>query len=274
MIYADLHVHSNYSDGTQSLDRVFAMAREKGIQVAAITDHDTVFHFEAVKQAAQAHGLRTIRGVEMSCYDFDVNKKVHIVGLYLGEDPAHVERLCSGVLQARDAYHRKLIGLLREKGYEITYEEAKAFSPYNIVFKMHIFMALVKKYPELMDVEKYRAMFASRTDRTVDRQMNYIDVRQGIQAILEDGGIPILAHPCEYGNYEEVPRYAAWGLRGIEISHPLMKAEDCARTRRLAEELHLLQSGGSDFHDPRMPSLGGYGLDQAAFEELEQCRSI
>lgn len=274
MIYADLHIHSNYSDGTQSLDRVFAIAKEKGIQVAAITDHDTLFHYDDVRRAARANGIKTIRGVEMSCYDFDAGKKVHIVALNPGENPVHVEKLCGEVLEARDACHRKLIGQLREKGFDITYEDAKAFSPYNIVFKMHIFMALVKKYPEMLDLKKYRAMFASQTSPEVDRQMHYIDVKQGIQAALEDGGIPILAHPCEYGNYEEIPKYVSWGLRGIEVSHPSMGVGDYAQTHRLAREMRLLQSGGSDFHDPHMMTLGKFGLTQAEFEELAQCMNL
>ena len=268
MIYADLHLHTHYSDGTQTLDQVFALAKEKGIQVAAITDHDTLFHYDAVCKTAQQYGIRTIRGVEMSCYDYDVSKRVHIVGLWLNEEAPHCEALCSRVLQGRDAYHRILIRKLQEKGFDITYEDAKVFSPHNIVFKMNIFQALVRKYPQMADLSKYRAMFGGQGGSS-DKQMSYIDVRQGIEAILADRGVPILAHPCEYDNYDEVEKYASYGLRGIEISHPLMKEADYDRTLELQKRLNLLASGGSDYHDPRMPTLGKCGLTEEQFRLLE-----
>ena len=270
MIYADLHLHSNYSDGTQSLEKVFALLQKKGIQVAAITDHDTLFHFPQVKAVADSYGIRTIRGVEMSCYDFDVKKKVHIVGLYPGGEAAHSEALCREVLAGRDAYHHKLIQMLQEKGFQITYEDAKAFSPHNIVFKMHIFMALVKKYPLMMNPKKYREMFAGKTSEETDKQMNYIEIRQGIEAILADGGTPILAHPCEYDNYDEVEKYVSYGLKGVEISHPLMQEADYERTLALQKQFDLIGSGGSDFHTPLQVKPGKHGLTREQFELLEK----
>lgn len=75
MIYADLHVHTNHSDGVCEIEDVLTQAKEKNIQALAITDHDTVNHWPEVKACAERLGLETIRGVEMSCYDFDVFKK-------------------------------------------------------------------------------------------------------------------------------------------------------------------------------------------------------
>ena len=71
MVYADLHVHTNHSDGTKEIRDVLMMAKEKGIQRIAITDHDTIDHLDEVKRLGEELGIRTIRGVEMSCYDED-----------------------------------------------------------------------------------------------------------------------------------------------------------------------------------------------------------
>ena len=110
MVYADLHVHTNYSDGTHSIEEVIRLAKNRGIKVVAITDHDTLFHYEKVKKICEKNNINTIRGVEMSCYDFDVYKKVHVVGLWLNDNPIHVEELCNHTLKCRDEYHRQLIG--------------------------------------------------------------------------------------------------------------------------------------------------------------------
>lgn len=268
MVYADLHVHTNHSDGTKEIRDVLMMAKEKGIQRIAITDHDTIDHLDEVKRLGEELGIRTIRGVEMSCYDEDVAKKIHIIGLWLDEKAPHVEALCQKTLACRDAYHHKLIENLSQKGYHITYEDAKKYSPYNIVFKIHIFLALMEKYPEEMTPEKYRGLFASKTSKETDLQMGYIDIQKGIEAIQKDGGIAIIAHPCEYNNYDEIEKYVGYGLQGIEISHPSMKDEDYPLTQKYAKKFNLFKSGGSDFHDSRLTQMGDYGLNKQQFEEL------
>lgn len=266
MIYADLHVHTAYSDGTHTIEDVVKLAKENGIRTIAITDHDTVFHYDEVKRICDKYEINTIRGVEMSCYDFDVNKKVHIVGLYLNDNPINVETLCKHTLTCRDIYHRKLISELNEKGLYISYEDAKKFAPYNIVFKMHLFQAIVEKYPEYNDMNKYRSLFAGKTSKETDMQMGYIDVKEGIEAILNDGGIPILAHPCEYDNYSEIEKYVQYGIKGIEISHMSMREQDYILCESYATKFHLLKSGGSDFHDIHLTSIGQYGLTKEQYE--------
>lgn len=270
MVYADLHVHTVYSDGIHTIEDVISLAKEKGIKVIAITDHDTVFHYDKVKDICKQYDIETIRGVEMSCYDYDVNKKVHIVGLWLNNHPVHVEKLCNNTLKCRDAYHHILIKELNEKGLDITYEEAKSFAPYNIVFKMHLFQAIVSKYPEYNDMKKYRALFAGKTTLETDLQMGYIDVKEGIEAILKDDGIPIIAHPCEYDNYDEIGKYVKYGAKGIEISHMSMKEKDYPLCEEYAKKYNLLCSGGSDFHAKKLTSMGKYGLTKEQYDELKK----
>lgn len=93
MVYADLHVHTNYSDGTHSIEEVIRLAKNRGIKVVAITDHDTLYHYDKVKKICEKNNIKTIRGVEMSCYDFDVYKKVHVVGLWLNDNPTTCRRI-------------------------------------------------------------------------------------------------------------------------------------------------------------------------------------
>ena len=121
MVYADLHVHTNYSDGTHSIEEVIRLAKNRGIKVVAITDHDTLYHYDKVKKICEKNNIKTIRGVEMSCYDFDVYKKVHVVGLWLNDNPTHVEELCNHTLKCRDEYHHQLIDELNYKGLDIKY---------------------------------------------------------------------------------------------------------------------------------------------------------
>lgn len=264
--YADLHVHTDHSDGTQPIERVLADARDRGLRAVAITDHDTVSHWDEVRRVSEQLGIEPVRGVEMSCYDERVRKKIHVVGLWLGKEVPHVAALCEHTLTCRDRYHRTLVGELRDRGYDITCAEVEQEAPYGLIFKMHLFKALAKKYPDEMTPARYRELFAGKTAYEVDRQMGYTPIAEGIATIRADGGIPVIAHPCEYDNYDEIPDYVAWGLAGIEIRHPSMQEADYPRMRALAERFGLVRSGGSDYHDPRLtPYLGRFGVTEEEF---------
>ncbi|QIQ21665.1 PHP domain-containing protein [Zophobihabitans entericus] len=274
MIYADLHIHTNHSDGVCEITDVLENARSKGLKTLAITDHDTTNHYPEIFKEGKRLGLNIIKGVEMSCYDFDVFKKVHIVGLGLNLETPNVDRLCSHTLACRDQYHRELILELHQHGYDICYEDAKKFSKYNIVFKMNIFQALKEKYPQEMTKERYKELFASKTSKETDLKMGYIPVAEGIASIIADGGVPILAHPCVYDNYDEIEKYVGFGLKGLEISHSKMKPIDYEKTQMYAEKYQLLKSGGSDFHDPALLKFGDFGLTQEQLEELAKAGNI
>ncbi len=270
MIYADLHVHTNHSDGVCEIKDVLENAFRNGIKTIAITDHDTTNHYDEIYREGERLGLNIVKGVEMSCYDFDIYKKVHVVGLWLNEKTPNVDKLCDNTLNCRDQFHRELILSLNQQGYDICYEDAKKFSKYNIVFKMNIFQALREKYPEEMTKERYKQLFGSKTKIETDLKMGYIPVDEGIAAILQDGGIPILAHPCVYDNYDEIEKYVQFGLKGLEISHSRMKPIDYELTQNYANKFGLLKSGGSDFHDPALLKFGDFGLNQTQFETLKK----
>lgn len=268
--YADMHVHTNHSDGTLPINEVFAELKSKGIAVAAITDHDTVDHWEQVQACAKKANIQTVRGVEISCYDYQKLKRVHLVGLWLGEHVPHVKRLCDKVLAGRDAYHRDLVASLAKTGYEISYDDVKKKAPFNTVFKIHIFQALMDAYPNEMSMEKYRELFAGKGDPNQDVKMGYAPIEEAIDAIAQDGGLSVLAHPCEYDNYDEVGTYKQMGLCGIEVSHPSMRPHDYPLTERLAAHYDLARSGGSDFHDRALtPWLGEFGISREEFIKLE-----
>lgn len=276
-MYADLHCHSIYSDGNAELEELMQVASENGVSHLALTDHDTIFHLDKAKEIGAAYGVEVIRGVEMSCYDFDVERKVHLIVLNQNQDCPHIEKLCDRVLKHRDRYHKKLIKEFCAMGYDITYEEAKQFSPYNIVFKMSIFKAILKKYSDSIDPYTfYLQHFAGPVDKEVDHEMGYIDIKEGIQAALKDGGTPIIAHPNSYDSYHQIDKYVSYGLKGIEISHPSMREEDIAKAKELARKHNLIISGGSDYHGCKnhqnKPTIGDFGLNEDQFKKL--CESI
>ncbi len=272
MIYADLHTHSIYSDGIYEPEEVVKRAKEKGIKWLAICDHDTLFHQEDIKKYGEKYGVNIIKGIEMSCYNFKTFKKIHILGLFLNDDAPNVTKLCNKTLNARDNYHRELIKEYASQGYNISYEDAKKYSPYNAIFKMDIFSALKEKNPTI-DYGFYKKHFQGKVPIEVELKMDYIDIKEGIEAILADGGLPILAHPSFYNSFPEVLEYIDYGILGIEINHHSMKEEDKLKAIEIANKYNLVKSGGSDFHrerytDDGIEHFGHFGLTKEQFEQF------
>ncbi|MDO5047600.1 MAG: PHP domain-containing protein [Anaerococcus sp.] len=268
MIYADLHIHSRYSDGSLDLDDLLTRIKNSGLRVFALSDHDKSDHYPLVRNKADDLGLRAIKATEMSCYDYDVDKKVHILALFMKDESPNIERLTQNTLRVREDNHKILIKNLKDKGYDIDYKFVKKFAPHSIVFKSHILEALRDKYPNKNFT--YKNTFKSQKDIETNRKMGYIDVFEAIKACLKDGAVPFIAHPFLYDSYPRIEKYVDSGLKGIEVKHSKMTREDYELSKKLAKKYSLLISGGSDFHDPSKDKLGIFGLSKEEFMSLDQ----
>lgn len=270
MKYADLHMHTSYSDGDYDIKEVIEMAVAAGIKTMAITDHDRADHFEKIKEIGKDFDIRLIKGLEISAYDFDSHKKVHIVGLFLPERTPEIDKLNAITNKKREAYHISLLPKLAEDGFDLDYTYLKTFAKNSIIYKSDIFWAMKAKYPERMEGVGFKDVFHEKTTDDLGRTMGYIPVKDAIEAVNKDGGLSILAHPQEYNNWDEIEKYKEMGLRAIEINHSRMKDGDFERAKDFANKLDLLMSGGSDFHRLGRFDLGDYGLRQDEFKALEE----
>ena len=270
MKYADLHMHTSYSDGDYDIREVIEMAVGAGLKTMAITDHDRADHFEKIKEIGKDFDIRLIKGLEISAYDFDSHKKVHIVGLFLPEKTPEIDKLNAITNKKREAYHISLLPKLAEDGFDLDYTYLKTFAKNSIIYKSDIFWAMKAKYPERMEGVGFKDIFHEKTTDDLARTMGYIPVKDAIEAVNKDGGLSILAHPQEYNNWDEIEKYKEMGLRAIEINHSRMKDGDFERAKDFANKLDLLMSGGSDFHRLGRFDLGDYGLRQDEFKALEE----
>ena len=269
MKYVDLHMHTSYSDGDYDIKEVIEMAVGAGIKTMAITDHDRADHFEKIKEIGKDFDIRLIKGLEISAYDFDSHKKVHIVGLFLPESTPEIDKLNAITNTKREANHLSLLPKLAKDGFELDYDYLKTFAKNSIIYKSDIFLAMKKKYPERMEGVGFKDIFHEKTTDDLARTMGYIPVKDAIEAVNADGGLSILAHPQEYDNWDEIEKYKEMGLRAMEINHSRMKDGDFERAEDVAKKLDLLMSGGSDFHRLGRFELGDFGLSEDEFRALE-----
>ncbi len=245
----DLHTHSTASDGTQSPAQVVAAAAVAGLDVVALTDHDTTAGWDEAARAAREHGVALVRGTEVSARASGIS--IHLLS-YL-QDPAH-PALVAELDRTRDARlnrARQIVDLLAAD-YPITWDDVLAHSRDAVVVgRPHIADALVA----LGIVPDRDAAFARllASDGPYHVPHYAPDGPDAVRAIRAAGGVPVFAHPGADARGRIVPdrvfdRLAAAGLGGIEVDHRDHSPQQRARLTAIAGRLGLLVTGSSDYH--------------------------
>lgn len=250
MIYpADLHMHSNVSDGEYSPTRLVEMAREKGIEVLSVTDHDSIDGVAEAMTAGERFGVKVIRGVELSADDCP---NLHILGYDF--DPEGVNAFLNGLQKRRDERKHRILGYLREKGIVLDLAEVEKFSPGSSIGRPHFAAAMVEAGFVKSRGEAFERYLDTPDFRRMDRGRPSAELC--VRKLKEAGGKVSLAHPgqiaLENETLEElVKRLALCGLDAVECWYTTHTPEQTAEYLRLAEKYQLRVTGGSDFHGER-----------------------
>ena len=254
----DLHSHSTASDGTDPPAEVVRRARQAGLDVLALTDHDTLAgHAEA--RRALPPGLTLVTGMELSCC-LD-GHSVHM--LAYGLDRAEGSELaaeCAAIVAARRSRAQHMVDRLRELGVNITWPQVEALAEGGVVGRPHIARAMVAAGAIARPDEAFTPEWIAAGGRAyVSRYA--LDPVRALRLIAEAGGAAALAHPAAVSrgwriSDEVVSRLARAGLAGLEVQHPDHDQAERSRLGALAADLDLVPTGGSDDHG----SLTGHRL--------------
>lgn len=255
----NLHLHSTYSDGSDSMEDVFRKAKTKGLTHISVVDHDTVAHIPEGKEMAQQFGITFIPGIEISAYDFKRHRKVHILGYDFNENPTHIKRLCAPILERRHANSLWQLEQIQQAGWQITIERAMEYvKEGGILYKQHIMNALTTAPFESDEYQSlYRSLF--KGSGVASRDIEYVDAFDAVRAIVEDGGHAVLAHPGQTDSFDMIEELVKCGLGGIEVYHPDHTAEQVDRIVKVSLRYDLFLTGGTDDH-------GMYGKDSENYE--------
>ncbi|MCW2810715.1 MAG: hypothetical protein JWP61_1173 [Friedmanniella sp.] len=247
----DLHTHSAVSDGTDTPSALVIQAQRAGLDVVALSDHDTFNGLDEAVAEGERSGVRVVRGMELSCSRH--GQSVHL--LAYGADPqspglaAEMERVRGGRLG-------RLAGVLQrlaELGVPITEEEVMAqvgSSP--SVGRPHIADALIRAGYVRDRQEAFDRFLRDGGPAHVSRYA--IEVGRGIDLVHEAGGVAVLAHPWGRGREQLLPPDVLVGLArdhrldGLEVDHQDHDAATRQRLRKLASDLGVLATGSSDYH--------------------------
>ena len=250
---ADLHIHSTISDGSDTIEQIINIAKEKQLDAIAITDHDTLSH---VVQIPFNAGLKIIIGVEISSVHRETNTRAHILG-YNIKKPEIVTALTQPLLEARNENSEKQAEILINSGFSINMEKlARADGKY--LYKQHIMDWLVTsgQVPDMFG-SFYQTTFKQGGICAFD--IKYIDVFEAVRAIKEAGGLAVLAHPGQQQNYWLIPELVSSRLDGLELNHHTHGEKDKETIRDCATQYGLFLTGGSDYHGKYEPQTFGIG---------------
>ena len=249
----DLHTHSTASDGTMSPSELMNYASSKGISVIALTDHDTTAGLAEASHEAKKLGMTFVPGIEISV-EWPTGE-FHLLGLGLTHSSQELKDTILNLRQERKNRNRKMAEKLQENGVDISYEEV--FERYGTenIGRPHFASLMAEKGIVRHRQLAFDLYFASGRPCYIPRIG--VELDKAVQAIKTSGGIPVQAHPLSmyvsWGKMEETMRdIRSKGVAGLEAWHSAIRVGQAQRLEKLARDLDMIVTGGSDFHGEKV----------------------
>jgi len=250
LIY-DLHCHSTCSDGILSPSELVSRAKSKGVDVLALTDHDSIAGLAEARVAAQACGLDLINGIEFSCQWG--SRGVHVVGLGLNVDSPELLAVIEGQAQRRAERNEVIAKKLAKAGFPGALEGVKKLATEAAIGRPHFAQFLVDQGHVKSSNQAFKKYLGA--GKIGDVKNIWPDLDEVIDWIHAGGGQAVLAHPNKYKLTRTKLRalcadFAEYGGVAIEVVSGKQAPGVAEDMVRIASEFGLLASCGSDFHQP------------------------
>lgn len=251
----DLHIHTLYSDGVFSPEKIVDTAIDVGLQAIALTDHDNILSYDVAQKYLESSNkkdrLEIIRGIEVNT--LYKNNEVHILGYFMNVEDSDFKEMLKVQQQARVKQTKEIISLLSKKeGIKIKFEDIKKqVAEGGSIGRPHIAKAITSAGGTSNVMEAYAKYI--NDDSPVYVQRKTVSPQDAVEIIYDAGGIPVIAHPHDLDIAESlIKELMQYGLRGIEAYHRKHSPACVEYFSSMAEELGLIVTGGSDFHCPNI----------------------
>ena len=260
----DLHTHSIFSDGTCTPEELIHSALKKGVQLFALTDHDTTDGTARAAALAQERNLRLVPGVEISTCEHD---HLHFTGYNLDVNNTAFQAFLAHNRTARQGRIKKIIAQLQAAGVDLTEDDVFSRAP-NTVSRAHVADALKAKGFAHSRQAAFRQYL-------LEGQPGYVPAIgvtavEAIKHIKQAGGLAVIAHPGMVTEHWDFPSWVEAGLDGIEVYYPAHSFAMRQELMHLADKYGLVVTAGSDFHGPNggRTTSPGMPLPQPYFDRL------
>ncbi|KRF40477.1 PHP domain-containing protein [Terrabacter sp. Soil810] len=246
----DLHTHSAVSDGTETPSELVAAAAAAGVDVLAVTDHDTVAGWDEAAEAARDQGVTLVRGIEISCAWR--HSSIHLLGYLPDADDRPLMEELARARDSRSTRLERMVALMAADGIPLGYDEVLAqVGPDATPGRPHIADALIANGTIRHRDEAFRSWLGDDSPYYVGHYAP--DPVRAVELVRAAGGVPVIAHPftrTRSGDLDDalVERMRDAGLAGLEARHRDHGPAEVARATALADRLGLLVTGSSDYH--------------------------
>jgi hypothetical protein len=243
--YADLHVHTFYSDSTFSPEEAVSCAAERGLAAIAICDHDTVDGIDPCMDIGSKKGVEIIPGIEMSVEKLDA--EIHVLGYFIDWKQDWLREKLKDIQDSRVERMLVIIDRLKAAGVKIQAEDVfKIAVNKGSVGRLHIAKAMLASGA----IKNLKEAFNKYIGFAKPCYVPYtkLSPKETMDLILKAGGVPVIAHPHLMGNDEYISEFVGYGLRGLEVYHTEHKPHISEHYEAMAKDLGLLMTGGSDCH--------------------------
>lgn len=267
--FADLHIHTYFSDGTDSPEAVLKDAEKCNINCIAITDHDTIDGIQPAMDVANKFDVEIITGIELST-ELE-NRDIHMLGyLFRHKDESLVNKL--KILQkGRLERVKEILSILKNLGIDnITYEEVCSLTESDAVGRLHIATKLIEKGW----VSDIREAFGKYLGDGCVAYVPKIKLSpyEAIETINSLGGVAVMAHPMVTNKDELIPSFVEAGLGGIEVYYSNSSNSVIGHYKGIAAKHNLVATGGSDAHGSIKQNtfIGNRKVPYSVVEELKE----
>ena len=259
---ADLHLHTNASDGALSPQALVFKAAKEGFELIAVTDHDTVAGVEEARDAARQYGIGFITGAEFSC---GRQGETHVLGYGMDISTPALLSFFETRGDQRIRRAEKMVERLCEIGKTISMDRVRELAG-GVIGRPHVAAALCEAGHASSMSDAFTRFLTPGRPGYVEKEI--VTVAQAIEIIENAGGVAVLAHPMELKKGDMaiealVHEWKGQGLTGVEVYHPSAQNNHLRFLEGLVKREGLLQTGGSDYHgEAVMPQTLGYALER------------
>jgi 3',5'-nucleoside bisphosphate phosphatase len=267
MKFADLHLHTKYSDGTFSPEELVAQAQKAGLACIALTDHDTVEGCAEAARAAAAVQMEFIPGTELTAEHDDT--ELHVLGYFLDTQNQKLLAEIAKFQAVRQNRIHLMVQRINELGVPLEVESVFALANCKSPGRPHVARAMVKAGLVAGLDEAFERFLKKGRPAWVPKQK--VSALEAIELIHQAGGIAVMAHPGLNRSDDMIPAMVEAGLDGIECFHTKHSTTMSERYLEIADKYGLLISGGSDCHgySKGKPLIGTVRVPYSHVERLK-----
>ena len=270
MKFADLHVHTTYSDGTSLPEELLQQAKKENLAAIAVCDHDTVGGIAECLKAGEKAGLEVLPGIELTS-EYD-GSEIHLLGYLIDyRNPALNDKL-RFLQEHRVKRVYKIVEKLKQMGLTLNPESVFAFAKNGTVGRLHIARAMLKDKLVSTLQEAFGKFIGDSCQAYVCGFR--ISPEEAIKLLKDAGGVAVLAHPYSIHRDEIIPLLVEAGLQGLEAYYPEHTQGTTNFYLDMARRHNLLVTGGSDYHGLAKPGvkIGAVRVPYVLVEKIKEAR--